>query len=152
MPTLDLKQITDKLNAEFAGDTRKIVFWYDDEAEFADDIDSLPIIGAKLHKLTYINQFRTKCLLERDDNKSNYLIYAPFPKPDVLNNSLEDTLLYSRQFHADRISLLASDLRIDESLKPILQKYRGKISYGFDCVRRQYQSKCGCIVENISSI
>ncbi|MCL2124497.1 MAG: BREX-1 system phosphatase PglZ type A [Oscillospiraceae bacterium] len=125
MPTLDLKQITDKLNAEFAGDTRKIVFWYDNEAEFTDDIDSLPIVGAKLQKLTQFNQFSTKYLLERDDNESSYLIYAPFPKPDVLNNALEDTLLYSRQFHADRISLLASDLRIDESLKPVLQKYKG---------------------------
>ena len=38
MPELNLKQITDKLNTEFAGDTRKLVFWYDDKAEFADDI------------------------------------------------------------------------------------------------------------------
>ena len=30
MHSLDLKQITDKLNAEFAGETRKLVFWYDD--------------------------------------------------------------------------------------------------------------------------
>ena len=45
MPTLDLKQISDKLNAELADadstlDTRKLVFWYDDAAEFAEGIDA----------------------------------------------------------------------------------------------------------------
>ena len=45
MPTLELKQITDKLNAEFTGDTRKIVVWYDDAADFVDDIDTLGIAG-----------------------------------------------------------------------------------------------------------
>ena len=42
MSSLDLKQITDKLNAEFAGadpalGERKLVFWYDEVAEFTDD-------------------------------------------------------------------------------------------------------------------
>ena len=30
MAELNLKQIIDRLNAEFVGDTRKLVFWYDD--------------------------------------------------------------------------------------------------------------------------
>ena len=41
MAELNLKQIADKLNAEFAGDGRKLIFWYDDNAEFVDDIDTL---------------------------------------------------------------------------------------------------------------
>ena len=123
MPTLDQKQITDKLNAEFAGDTRKIVFWYDDAAEFVDDIDALEITGAKLHLLTGDNQFATKLLLERQDVDSSYLVYAPFPKPDVRGNALEDIVLYSRRFYADRASLLTVDLQIDEKYKPIIQKY-----------------------------
>lgn len=41
MAELNLKQITDKLNAEFAGDVRKLVFWYDAGAEFAGDVDAL---------------------------------------------------------------------------------------------------------------
>ena len=32
---LNLKQIIDRLNAEFVGDTRKLVFCYDDKADFA---------------------------------------------------------------------------------------------------------------------
>ena len=37
MAELNLKQIVDKLNTEFAGDTRKLVFWYDEKGEFAED-------------------------------------------------------------------------------------------------------------------
>ena len=33
MAELNLKQIMDRLNEEFTGDTRKLVLWYDDKAE-----------------------------------------------------------------------------------------------------------------------
>ena len=38
MAELNLKQIEDKLNNEFIGDNRRLVFWYDDKEEFVDDI------------------------------------------------------------------------------------------------------------------
>lgn len=123
MAELNLKQITDKLNTEFTGETRKLVFWYDEKAEFADDIDTLELTNAKVYHLESDNQFYTKYFLERLDRTTNYLIYAPFPKPSVRNNHLEDTLQYSKQFFADRASLLAVDLGIDEKYKPVIQKY-----------------------------
>jgi len=123
MAELNLKQITDKLNAEFASDTRKLVFWYDEKAEFADDIDTLELVGAKVYYLESDNQFYTKYFLERKDRENSYLIYAPFPKPPVQNNHLEDILLYSKQFFANRASLLAVDLGINEKYKPVIQKY-----------------------------
>lgn len=123
MVELNLKQITDKLNTEFAGDTRKLVFWYDDKAEFVDDIDTLELVGAKVYHLEQDNQFYTKYFLERLDHDTSYLIYAPFPKPSVRDNHLEDTLLYSKQFFADRASLLTVDLGIDEKYKPVIQQY-----------------------------
>ena len=123
MTELNLKQITDKLNAEFVGDSRKLVFWYDDRAEFAEDIAALELANAKVYHLAADNQFYTKHFLERLDRTTNYLIYAPFPRPSARDNHLEDTLLYSRQFFADRASLLAVDLGIDARFKPVLQKY-----------------------------
>lgn len=123
MTELNLKQITDKLNAEFTGETRKLVFWYDDKAEFAEDIDTLELENAKVYHLEKDNQFYTKYFLERLDRITNYLIYAPFPKPNVRDNHLEDTLLYSKRFFADRASLLAADLGIDEDNKRVIQKY-----------------------------
>ena len=123
MAGLNLKQIIDRLNAEFTGDTRKLVFWYDDKGEFTEDIGSLVLDNAKVYRLEQDNQFYTKRFLEREDTTTNYLIYAPFPKPDVKDNHLEDTLLYSKRFFADRASLLSLDLGIDEKYKPIIEAH-----------------------------
>ncbi|MDD4549122.1 MAG: BREX-1 system phosphatase PglZ type A, partial [Syntrophomonadaceae bacterium] len=123
MAELNLKQITDKLNNEFTGETRKLVFWYDDKAEFAEDIDTLELVNAEVYHLEPDNQFYTKYFLERQDRTTNYLIYAPFPKPPVRDNHLEDTLLYSKRFFADRASLLTVDLGINAKYKPVIQKY-----------------------------
>jgi hypothetical protein len=53
MAELNLKQIIDRLNTEFTGETRKLVFWYDDKAEFEEDIDSVELDNAKVYKLEY---------------------------------------------------------------------------------------------------
>lgn len=123
MAELNLKQITDKLNSEFVGDIRKLVFWYDAGAEFASDIDNLGLENAKILKLEHDNQFYIKYFLEREDTKTNYLVYAPFPKPVLKENHLADTIRYSKEFFADRASLLQVDLGIDEKYKPVLQHY-----------------------------
>lgn len=123
MAELNMKQIIDRLNASFIGDTRKLVFWYDDKAEFADDMQGITLVNAQVYYLRPDNQFYTKHFLERVDTTTNYLIYAPFPKPDVQNNHLEDMLLYSRRFYTDRPSLVMADLGIDERYKPLLEKH-----------------------------
>lgn len=123
MAEMNIKQIIDRLNAEFTGDTRKLVFWYDDNGEFVEDMQNVKLDNAKVYFLQPDNQFATKLFLERQDTTTNYLIYAPFPKPDVRDNHLEDTLLYSKRFFADRASLLSVDLGIDEKYKPIIEKH-----------------------------
>ena len=123
MAELNLKQIIDRLNTEFTGETRKLVFWYDDKAEFAEDMETVELQNAKIYHLQPDNQFYTKYFLERVDKTTNYLIYAPFPKPDVRDNHLEDTCAYSRRFFADRASLLSVDLGIEEKYKPVIEKH-----------------------------
>ena len=123
MAEMNIKQIIDRLNAEFTGDTRKLVFWYDDNGEFVEDMQNVTLDNAKVYFLQPDNQFATKLFLERQDTTTNYLVYAPFPKPDVRDNHLEDTMLYSKRFFADRASLLSVDLGIDEKYKPIIEKH-----------------------------
>lgn len=123
MAELNLKQITDKLNAEFAGDVRKLVFWYDAGAEFAGDVDALGLENAKVLHLAPDNQFYTKYFLECVDRETNYLVYAPFAKPALRENHLADTIRYSKEFFADRASLLCLDLGIGEQHKPVIQQY-----------------------------
>ena len=125
MAELNLKQITDKLNQEFKSDSRKLIFWYDDNAEFVSDIDALEqeLHNAEVLRLDHDNQFRTKYIIERNRPDTNFLIYAPFPKPAIKENHLSDTIRYSKEFFADRASLIAGDLGIDERYKPVLDHY-----------------------------
>jgi len=67
MAELNLKQIIDRLNAEFTGETRKLVFWYDDKAEFGEDMKTVELQNAKVYLLQKDNQFYTKYFLERQD-------------------------------------------------------------------------------------
>lgn len=123
MAELNLKQITDKLNSEFTGEVRKLVFWYDTNAEFVDDVDTMDLMNAKVLHLLPDNQFYTKYFLECVDTTTNYLVYAPFAKPAIRENHLADTIKYSKEFFADRASLLTLDLGIDERYKPVIQHY-----------------------------
>ena len=52
MAELNLKQIVDKLNTEFTGEHRKLVFWYDDARDFAEDIESIDLVYAMVFKLS----------------------------------------------------------------------------------------------------
>lgn len=151
MTELSLKQIADKLNTEFTGDTRKLVFWYDEQGEFVEDIDGFELQNAKVYRLEPDNQFYTKYFLERLDQTTNYLIYAPFSKPPVKDNHLVDTIKYSKQFYADRASLLAADLGIDERYKTVIQKYI-KFFGAKDRTRRFYDFEIENFTEDIIEI
>ena len=115
MEELNLQEIENKLNAVYA-DGQRLVFWYDADASFEDVVYTLKLEDVKIRHLTDNNAFRTKLLLEHDDPAGRYLVYAPFAKPDVRNNHLEDTLLYSKEFYADRLSLIAADIGLPDRL------------------------------------
>ena len=70
MAEMNLKQMIDRLNAEFTGEGRKLVFWYDDKAAFAEDIETMELQNAKIYHLQPDNQFYTKLPIEirRDKN------------------------------------------------------------------------------------
>lgn len=119
MDELNLSEIEKKLNDVFSSGER-LVFWYDTTGAFEDSVDDLKLGQVKVLHLTDRNAFRVKITLEHDDPESQYLVYAPFAKPDVSQNHLEDTLLYSRQFFADKLSLIAADLHIPMRLRGAL--------------------------------
>ena len=123
MAELNLRQITDKLNDKFQGEGRKLIFWYDDNAEFEADIDTLELDGAKVLRLEKTNQLYIKYYLEIENKTDNFLLYAPFPKPDKSENHLLDILHYSNEFFIDRASLICADLSIPDELKPVIQEH-----------------------------
>ena len=79
--------------------------------------------NAKVYRLETDNRVMTKRFPEREDTSTNYLIDAPFTKPDVKENHLEDTMLNSKRFFADRASLLSVDFGIEERYKPTIEKH-----------------------------
>ena len=101
---MDLRKIQDKLNTLLDGTERKIVFWYDDDAAYTEEVDQLQLAGeSKVIKLTGSNSFATKLLLEHQDLTTNYLVYAPFARPEDKENSLVDIFYYSEHFYSDKL-------------------------------------------------
>lgn len=120
---MDIKIIQEKLNEEFIGTERKLLFWYDDKGEFNEVIDTLNLDNAKVYHLEKDNLFYTKYYLEIQDKVNNYLVYAPFQKPDDSKNPLADIIYYSKLFYADKISLICSNLNIPDKYKEHLSIY-----------------------------
>lgn len=122
---MNLLEIQNKLNNLLSGSERKIVFWYDEDAEYLEDIENLLLSeGNKLHILTMDNCFETKLILEERDQISNYLVYAPFKRPEDKENHLADTLYYSQQFYSDRLVQLCGDLGIPVECQDEVKKYK----------------------------
>lgn len=124
---MNMMQIESSLQAIFdeplsEGEQRKIVFWLDKDAEFIEEISHLSLQGVHIHTLTDRNQFQTKYLLEEEDPTSSYLIYTN-TELSVEENWLADTVLYSKTFFADRISLLLNELQIDPALRSVVKDY-----------------------------
>lgn len=126
MDLTEIKKILEEnLNREPINSKRRnIIFWYDEEAEFAEDINELELSNAKIILLSNSNSFYIKYLLEKEDIDSNYLIYSPNPKPTPRENWLLDIEKYSEEFSTDKATVIMRDLGVkDESLRNVFKKY-----------------------------
>lgn len=122
---MDLQEIQEKLNALLDGLERKIVFWYDDDAAYVEEIDRLKLSGgSKVIKLIGNNNFATKLLLERQDLATNYLVYAPFPRPEDKENPLADIFYYSEHFYSDRLIQIMGDMNIPPECQDEVKRYK----------------------------
>jgi uncharacterized protein (TIGR02687 family) len=127
MTSGNIKIIIENLRGKYNNGER-LIFWYDDKGDFQEDLneigEELSAIDVIVYELKQNEQFRTKYMLEREHPKQKYLIYAPFSKPPVEDNCLEDIFLYSRRFNANLTAILMSDLGIaSESVQMILDHY-----------------------------
>ena len=81
---MDTDKVIQDLSRRFAAPLpefyrRRIIFWYDEDGEFADKLDEIILTNAKLVTLTGSNGFAVKKLLANDDLNSNFWYTAPFP-------------------------------------------------------------------------
>ena len=63
------------------GKKRHIVFWYDENKDFIEDIDTFDLEDIKVIKLTKNNAFWVKYHIEKEDLISNILVYS-----NIVNN------------------------------------------------------------------
>ena len=122
---MELQDIQNKLNILLSGTDRKIVFWYDDDAAYEEDIEQLELApGNKKWVLTTDNWFETKLLLEVQDTTSNYLVYAPFSRPEDKENFLADIYYYSEHFYSDKMIQLCGDLGIPVDCQDEVKRFK----------------------------
>ena len=120
---MDLQNIQDQLNSEFAKSDTRIIFWFDDKGEYEDEVSELQLGEVKLHILDGINWFYSKWLLNESDADSKYLVYAPFPRPSDAENPLADMYYYSVPYYTDRVSQMSQEMGIDNRFKEHLSQY-----------------------------
>ncbi len=93
---------------------RRIIFWHDEDREFAEGIDELSLEGVKIIKLNGKNNFAVKKLLASEDLTCDCLIYDPFAyEKDQKDDWLLDIKLYSEEFRADLVSILMEELFVE---------------------------------------
>ena len=112
---MELEAIINNLRSRFAAPLpefyqRRIIFWYDEDRAFEDQIGDLSLDGVKLLVLTGNNTFAAKKLLCEDDTTSNYLVYDPRPYMKDDDNWLINVQLYSEEFRADLNSIWMDEM------------------------------------------
>ncbi|CAJ2235470.1 BREX-1 system phosphatase PglZ type A [Companilactobacillus paralimentarius] len=116
-------QVIDNLKRKFKNGSH-IVFWYDDNAEFADELDN---ITAELKNLASVvilqkgEQLKLKLKLLSAPSDENFLVYSPSKQPSLDDNHLRDIILYSDTFTADAQEMIRRDLRLPEKLKSFVK-------------------------------
>ncbi|MDU5721083.1 MAG: BREX-1 system phosphatase PglZ type A [Clostridium butyricum] len=106
------------------GKKRNIVFWYDENEDFVEEIDSFDLEDVKVIKLTQNNAFHTKYYIEKEDTENNILVYSNMKKPEPNEDWLYDIFCYSEEFSTDRATAIMRELGITNSaLKETFKKY-----------------------------
>ena len=72
---MDNEHIKAQLNTEFAKESTRIVFWFDDKAEYENEVAECVSEGVKLHILDGTNWLYSKYLLNEEDKDSKFLTF-----------------------------------------------------------------------------
>lgn len=128
---MDIDRILEELNQRFQAPLpdfyrRRILFWYDEEGEFRDEMESLEIPGVKILVLTGSNNFQAKRILCQENTESNFLVYRPGVPKSLEEDWLLNIELYSEEFRADLISIWISELNLPatEDFRRVVKEYR----------------------------
>lgn len=120
---MDLQNIQEQLNTEYAKQDTRIIFWFDDKGDYENEVIEIELNNARLHILDGSNWLYSKWLLHESDSEGKYLVYAPISRPSDAENPLADLYYYSVPYYTDRISQMSQEIGIDNRFKEHLAKY-----------------------------
>lgn len=107
-------QLKEGLLKAFESEGHRLVFWYDQEADFQNEVTGLSLPDVQVINMQSESALATKLKLELEDTSGKYLLYFPSAEPDEDKDWLLDIKLYSRCFYADRISIIFNDLGLQQ--------------------------------------
>ena len=107
---MQIEQLIKGIEAKFK--QSRLVFWYDPEQSFSEEISSIAIEGVTLLDMSDVSVFETKKRIELDEPANQFLLYFPYAEPEAERDWLLDIRLYSEQFFADASSMLLNELGI----------------------------------------
>jgi uncharacterized protein (TIGR02687 family) len=120
---MDSKQLTQGLHQAFFTENHRIVFWYDADQSFAEELPLLDLPNVQVLNMHGVSTFGLKLKLELEDTEGKYLLYFPCAEPEADDDWLLDIKLYSRSFYADKVSLIFNELGLQQqSLREHLAK------------------------------
>lgn len=120
---MNTSQLRQGLEQAFITESQRLVFWYDPEQSFVDELDALGMEGVQILNMANESAFGIKLKLELEDTAGKYLLYFPSAEPDIEKDWLLDIKLYSRCFYADRFSIIFNELGLhQQSLRELLSK------------------------------
>jgi uncharacterized protein (TIGR02687 family) len=108
---MDTKQVNDALDKLFREE--RIIFWNDPDREFVDYLSGSlfsPVQGVNVIRLDQTGMLEAKLKIERSDPDSKFLVYSPTEEPNYDEDWLLDIRLYSRNFRADKASIVLDEL------------------------------------------
>lgn len=111
---MNLSQLNQGLHQAFFNEHHRLVFWYDPEQSFRGALAELELPDVTILDMEGRSTLETKLQLELDDPHGRYLLYFPSAEPAAEDDWLLDMKLYSRVFHADRISMIFNDLGLQQ--------------------------------------
>ena len=118
--------MSEKINALLKKhfENNRVVFWYDPNGEMREIFDAFSDPGVT--KIVLDNdEFAVKYRILKQEPGRKFLIYAPWPRPEAENDWLLDLELANYVFSTDPAAMIAQDLGISSTLKPVLQERLG---------------------------
>lgn len=111
---MDSKKLTQGLQQAFFSENHRLVFWYDPEQSFGDELANIDLPDVQVVDMAGESSMALKLKLELEDQSGRYLLYFPHAEPEPEDDWLLDMKLYSRTFHADRISIIFNELGLQQ--------------------------------------